>query len=278
MQVSVQAPPPGPLATDGFETGNFGGGTGNWVGAWSQNNVDIQSDGPHAGNFHALVRSPSGTLNRTCDLLGISGARLSFWGRADKFKAGDSLAVKLRVDGGAPTTLTTITSVQSDDVYRFYDLDLSAFTMTLDVQIEFDSNLDKGFFYVDDVAITGFPTPPNISPISNPGPDQTVVDKDGDGFARVTLDGGASIDTDGTIVSYEWREGAMLIGTSASLSRQFEVGDHLLSLTVIDNGSASDFATLTVSVSEQPPKYQGRQWKAKASPVPSPFPKLPGRP
>jgi len=43
-------------------------------------------------------------------------------------------------------------------------------------------------------------------PRANAGPDQTVSDGDGNGVEIVTLDGSASYDRNGTIVSYEWKE------------------------------------------------------------------------
>ena len=41
-------------------------------------------------------------------------------------------------------------------------------------------------------------------PTANAGPDRNVADTDGQPGESVTLDGSASTDTDGTIVSYEW--------------------------------------------------------------------------
>ena len=53
----------------------------------------------------------------------------------------------------------------------------------------------------------------NLPPLADAGSDQTVTDNDRDGTELVTLDGSASSDRDGSIVSYEWREGNTPIAT-----------------------------------------------------------------
>src|SRR5262249_10797128 len=79
----------------------------------------------------------------------------------------------------------------------------------------------------------------NVPPVANAGADQTVTDADGDGVALVTVDGSGSSDADGTIVSYEWREGATVIGLGAAQSVWLAVGVHTLTLAVKDNAGAS---------------------------------------
>jgi hypothetical protein len=66
----------------------------------------------------------------------------------------------------------------------------------------------------------------NIKPIANAGPDQTVVDSNNDGSEEVALNGNASSDPDGSIVSYEWREGATVVAMAASPSVWLNVGTH----------------------------------------------------
>jgi subtilisin family serine protease len=56
----------------------------------------------------------------------------------------------------------------------------------------------------------------NLSPSASAGPDQTVTDTGGDGVELVLLNGSASSDSDGTIVSYEWREGSDVLALVAS--------------------------------------------------------------
>ena len=88
----------------------------------------------------------------------------------------------------------------------------------------------------------------NLPPSADAGADRTVPDSDRDGTETVTLDGSASSDRDGTIVSYEWREGATPIGTTARVDVTLPVGVHTLTLEVTDNGGASDTDTVVVTV------------------------------
>ncbi len=53
----------------------------------------------------------------------------------------------------------------------------------------------------------------NLPPVADAGPDQTVTDNNRDGTELVNLDGSASSDRDGSIVSYAWREGSTSIAT-----------------------------------------------------------------
>jgi subtilisin family serine protease len=88
----------------------------------------------------------------------------------------------------------------------------------------------------------------NQAPVANAGPNQTVIDSDGSGSENVTLDGSASSDADGTIVSYAWSEGATSIGSGAILTHSFAIGSHVVTLTVTDNGGATATDTVTVTV------------------------------
>ncbi|PYR03389.1 MAG: hypothetical protein DMG00_26465 [Acidobacteria bacterium] len=95
----------------------------------------------------------------------------------------------------------------------------------------------------------------NAPPVANAGADQTVTDADGDGVALITVDGTASSDPDGTIVSYEWREGTAVIGFGSTQSVWLRVGDHTLTLEVKDDAGASstDSVIVTVKALNRPP-------------------------
>jgi subtilisin family serine protease/subtilase family serine protease len=86
-------------------------------------------------------------------------------------------------------------------------------------------------------------------PVANAGPDQTVKDADGDGVELVALDGSASHDDNGSVVAYEWREGATVMGSSAQLTVPLTLGAHTLTLEVTDNDglTATDTVTITVA-------------------------------
>jgi len=75
----------------------------------------------------------------------------------------------------------------------------------------------------------------NTAPRANAGSSQTVTEGD-----SVTLDATASSDSDGTISSYEWKEGNTVLSTSSSFSKfDFTVGTHTIILTVTDNDGAT---------------------------------------
>lgn len=92
----------------------------------------------------------------------------------------------------------------------------------------------------------------NDSPVANAGSDQTVSDGDGNGVESVTLNGSASYDLDGTIVSYRWTEGATVLGTTAVITYDFTVGTHTVTLTVTDDDGATGTDTVIVTISEKP--------------------------
>ena len=88
----------------------------------------------------------------------------------------------------------------------------------------------------------------NITPKANAGADQTVVDSDGDGIENVILDGSSSSDSDGSIVSYEWYEGATLLATGVSPTLPFALGNHTVTLTVTDNEGAMANDSVQINV------------------------------
>jgi thermitase len=95
----------------------------------------------------------------------------------------------------------------------------------------------------------------NQHPVANAGADQAVTDNLGDGTELVTLDGSASADAEGSIVSYQWREGTMVIGSGATPAVWLSVGVHTLTLDVTDNegDSGSDTVMVTVNALNRAP-------------------------
>jgi len=94
----------------------------------------------------------------------------------------------------------------------------------------------------------------NLRPVANAGADQTLTDTNGDGVESVTLDGSASSDPDGTIVSYEWREGSTVLSVEASASIFLAVGTHTLTLHVTDDHGATGTDTVLVTINSNVPK------------------------
>ncbi|WP_391091704.1 glycosyl hydrolase family 18 protein [Vibrio sp. NH-UV-68] len=108
----------------------------------------------------------------------------------------------------------------------------------------------------------GTGTPVNKAPVANAGADQTVV-----GPVTVTLDAGASKDSDGAIVSYEWTQVSgqtvTLMGTNTAQA-SFAANEVTASqsygfkVTVTDNEGASASDTVVISINPQdlPPVNQ----------------------
>jgi subtilase family serine protease len=85
-------------------------------------------------------------------------------------------------------------------------------------------------------------------PVANAGPDQAVIDGDGNGVELVSLDGSASHDDNGALVAYDWREGTTVIGSGATVAATLAVGTHTLTLEVTDNDGLTATDTIVVTV------------------------------
>lgn len=86
-----------------------------------------------------------------------------------------------------------------------------------------------------------------INPVAHAGNDTTVVSPD-----NVTLSGSGT-DVDGTISSYQWKEGSTVLGATAVLSISPTVGPHTYTLIVTDNNSLIGSDTVDVIVLQTPP-------------------------
>ncbi|HLM54635.1 MAG TPA: HYR domain-containing protein, partial [Pyrinomonadaceae bacterium] len=86
----------------------------------------------------------------------------------------------------------------------------------------------------------------NTPPVADAGADQTI--ECGGGTTPVTLDGSASADADGDTLAYEWREGATVLGTAATLNTSFAFGPHTVTLKVTDPSGDFNEDTVVVNV------------------------------
>jgi hypothetical protein len=96
-------------------------------------------------------------------------------------------------------------------------------------------------------------------PVANAGADQTLADSDSTPGEWVSLDGSASTDSDGTIMTYHWTENSIEIASGVNPSIFMSDGEHTIRLTVIDNDGLSSVDTVVISV-QQP---QGLQANTK---------------
>jgi len=88
----------------------------------------------------------------------------------------------------------------------------------------------------------------NLSPVASAGDNQTIRDDDGNGTESVDLDGSASMDPDGSIVSYSWINDGSEIATEQSPTVNLSTGTHEITLTVTDNGGATDDDQVTITI------------------------------
>jgi PKD domain/Secretion system C-terminal sorting domain len=93
--------------------------------------------------------------------------------------------------------------------------------------------------------------PPNVPPIANAGPDQTITAP----ASSVILNGSASYDPDGTIVSYSWvlttGQGSVIISNSNQVIAGVSgltPGSYTFQLTVTDDSGAISNDSVTVTV------------------------------
>ncbi|MDP4238244.1 MAG: family 16 glycosylhydrolase [Bacteroidota bacterium] len=122
-------------------------------------------------------------------------------------------------------------------------------TITLNV-----ANADK-LSGSDDILINVI-DPDNNPPVANAGSDKTYNVNSSADKITLTLDGSGSSDSDGTIVSYVWKENGLVIGNGKSTSMTLPTGKHKITLEVTDNDgimSADDVLITIVNVNNIAP-------------------------
>jgi outer membrane autotransporter protein len=98
------------------------------------------------------------------------------------------------------------------------------------------------------------------APTANAGADRTIADSDGQPGESVTLDGSASSDPDGTIVSYEWFRvlGGEFpnepLGTGATITVTLPDGRNTILLRTTDNAGIFAFDDAEITVGAAPPE------------------------
>ena len=243
--------------TDSFVLSDrFDSGLGNWVIVGDVTFVNDATSFPESP--HAQIGASGASMRRSIAMpAGSTGMRLEFWGKASQFGVSDELLVNVSVDGGPFTTFDTLRPQDeglNDIGYAFYGgsgghgpVSTTWVPATAsNVVLEFESNMSTGVFVIDSIEVRALIG--NPSPVADAGPDQSADDAGGDGVESFTLDGSASADSNGSIVSYEWRDGATLLGSAASVGATLSLGVHTVVLTVTDDGgeTASNSAVITV--------------------------------
>ncbi|WP_027395913.1 CBM35 domain-containing protein [Aquimarina latercula] len=91
----------------------------------------------------------------------------------------------------------------------------------------------------------------NSTPIANAGNDQTIMDSDGNGSENVVLNASESSDSDGSIVSYVWKENGNEIASGAETNVTLNLGSHSIELTVTDNTGDTSRDTVNIIIKEE---------------------------
>ncbi len=104
---------------------------------------------------------------------------------------------------------------------------------------------DHGATATDSMLITVV----NEAPVANAGPDQTVSVRRR--TTAVTLDGSASSDPEGGVLSYLWTKDGQTVGTGATARVDLAAGVHTFILTVTDDHGAAVSDSVVVTVSKR---------------------------
>jgi hypothetical protein len=145
---------PSTIASDNFESG-WSGGTGWLWGWWYEGSVDIITGGePHGGSHHAVLMDDDCYIDRPVDLSGRTNVRLQFWAKANSFES-DEYVDCFVYDGVDWHIVQTWEDGDDDNIYRFYDIDLSGYNMSDEFYIAFDTEMsdDDDYLYIDDMAV-----------------------------------------------------------------------------------------------------------------------------
>ncbi|HXU78166.1 MAG TPA: PKD domain-containing protein, partial [Methylomirabilota bacterium] len=88
----------------------------------------------------------------------------------------------------------------------------------------------------------------NLPPWANAGPNQRINAPSTNGTALVHLDGSASADPDGTLVSYLWSLNGNLVATGITANLNLPIGTNNLVLTVTDDHGQTGSAQTTIAI------------------------------
>lgn len=205
------------IAHDGFESGNYSGGTG-WTGNWTATG-DISiltSFSPHSGSRHVRLRRGTGLLSRTVTVPpGTTTLKLGFWSKVNSFESADNAVVRVTPAGGSPTTLITYAAAHSDNTYHYDEFDLSSMISAASIQITFDANMSgtDDQWYLDDVRVTGksVAPPPPADPLHSGDLDGSATNSGKNNWKAtvvVTMHDGNEQPVQGATVLIAWGGGA----------------------------------------------------------------------
>jgi len=142
------------LATDDFESKKWSGGEG-WYGSWHhEGDASIQKGGSaYEGKYHLRLQRDTGYVRRAFDPYGETNVYLILHAKAQSFESGETADCLASADGENWTVMRTWEDGEDDNTYRYYQINLSAYTATNRLWIAFDANMsEKGDkFFIDDI-------------------------------------------------------------------------------------------------------------------------------
>ncbi len=230
------------LVVDPIEGSALAGGTGWLSDSWETTGLVGVGVPTTSGAPRRVVRiKNTGSISRVATLAGALNPRLSVDVMIANYEGADKATLQVSGDGINFTTLREFTEADSDGEFYEYRFDLSFLgaLQFLDVALVTETTGTPDYCFMDNFLIRGVDSGGD-APVADAGADRVVVDPTASGAVDVVLDGSASFDPDGTIVSYEWTEGQISLGSGSVLAVSLAYGDHLLTLTVEDDtGSVS---------------------------------------
>jgi hypothetical protein len=144
------------VASDNFETNTWEGGNG-WISGWwhEGDSKIINTASPFEGDYHLRLRARNGYVDRVLDLSSFSDAKISFYAKANSLEQSDYVVFLVSSDGLNWNILKTFTPLDSDNIYKNYEFDLTQYGLTQNVWIAFDSEMSGtgDYLYVDDFKI-----------------------------------------------------------------------------------------------------------------------------
>ncbi|NLX59351.1 MAG: hypothetical protein GXY74_09725, partial [Phycisphaerae bacterium] len=156
-------------------------------------------------------------------------------------------AIDIAVSGDGSSTITFVGET-SDGVYVYEFTNDTAGLKELTVSVD-DNQPEPPTVLCATGMVVVFD--PSTLPVANAGPDQIVVDTDGSGDEDVLLDGSASTDSNGTIVSYVWKWFGTQVAEGQTATALFGVGARKIDLVVTDDEGYTGTDSLWVEVRAQ---------------------------
>jgi hypothetical protein len=238
------------IAWDDFESGGWQGGDG-WVNDWTHTgDSSVVTDGnPYEGSYHMMLQADTGYVCRTVDLSQQVSARLRFCAKFRSFESNETATCDVSSNGIDWTTVYTWTADDSDNTYRYYNVDLSSYDLTSQFQIAFSAHMSGtgDYIYIDKLDIVWL-----VGSFTNIASDDFESGdwNGGTGWLDNWRHGGtSSITTSGT--PYEGSYHLLLQNSDGNVRRTLDLSEqgvvHLMFWAKVDSFEGRENARLRIS-------------------------------